>query len=144
MHFHAARLQRRVDRHGDLVPFSDQDRSRWDATLIAQGRRELRLSAAGNELTAYHVEAAIAEPHADAPSVDRTDWQAIVALYETLIGIQPSPVVALNRAVAIAQRDGPARGFEEIERIDDRRPYLPLPFTCLSYHATYRCSRSRA
>src|SRR5262249_37738073 len=93
-----------------------------------QGRQQLELSARGNELTAYHVEAAIAELHVEARGPDETDWDAIVSLYNTLLRLQPSPVVALNRAIAIAQRDGPARGLEEIGRIEDQRRLSRYPF----------------
>ncbi len=127
-HFHAARLPTRVDASGDLILLADQDRSLWDAAHVAAGRRLLAQSAAGDELTAYHVEAAIAELHAAARRADETDWNGIAVLYETLMRIQPSPVVVLNRAVAIAQRDGPARGLDEIERIRDRERLREYPF----------------
>jgi predicted RNA polymerase sigma factor len=128
LNFLAARLPERMDATGNLVLLVDQDRSGWDAALIAEGHRQLELSASGTEATAYHVEAAIAGLHATARSTEETDWNAIVSLYETLLHIQPSPVVALNRAVAVAQRDGPARGLEEIGRIPDRRRLLRYPF----------------
>jgi RNA polymerase sigma-70 factor (ECF subfamily) len=126
--FLAARLPGRIDVDGNLILLVDQDRSLWDARLIAEGRRHLELSAAGNELTTYHVEAAIAELHADAGRSEETDWNAIVSLYEMLMRIAPSPVVGLNRAVAVAQRDGPARGLEEIARIDDPDLLARYPF----------------
>jgi RNA polymerase sigma-70 factor (ECF subfamily) len=126
--FLAARLSQRVDAAGNLILLMDQDRATWDATLIAEGRRHLDLSAAGSAVTPYHVEAAIASVHAQATRAEDTDWRAIVALYETLFRLQPSPVVALNRAVAVAQRDGPARGVEEIGRIADRRRLARYPF----------------
>ncbi len=124
----AARLPGRVDAAGNLALLADQDRSSWNAARIAEGQRQLDLAASGDELTTYHVEAGIACLHAIAPNAAQTDWDAIVSLYETLMAIQPSPVVALNRAIAVAQRDGPARGIEEIERIDDRERLLQYPF----------------
>ncbi len=124
----AARLPGRVDAAGDLILLAEQDRSRWDPRLIAEGHRQLDLSAAGDELTAYHVEAAIAALHAAAPSAEDTDWDGIVSLYDTLMTIQPTPVVALNRAVALAQRDGPARGLEEIARIGGGKRLAGYPF----------------
>jgi predicted RNA polymerase sigma factor len=127
-HFLAARLPGRVDADGNLLALFEQDRSHWDRALIAEGRRQLELSAAGEELTAYHVEAAIAELHADADCVEHTDWDAIAALYDTLMKIAPTPVVALNRAVALAHRDGPARGLEEIKRIEDIERLAGYPF----------------
>jgi RNA polymerase sigma-70 factor (ECF subfamily) len=79
-------------------------------------------------LTTYHLEAAIAATHASAASVDETDWVAIVSLYDRLMTIAPSPVIALNRAIAIAQRDGPERGIEEIQAIEDRERLETYPF----------------
>jgi RNA polymerase sigma-70 factor (ECF subfamily) len=131
MNLHAARLPGRLDAGGNLLLLADQDRSRWDAARIAEGRRQLELSAAGDELTPYHVESAIAAVHAQAPSAEQTDWDEIVSLYDVLMRIQPSPVVAFNRAVALAQRSGPARGLEEIARIKDRKRLKCYPF----YHA---------
>jgi RNA polymerase sigma factor (sigma-70 family) len=128
LNFLAARLPERVDAAGNLTLLMEQDRSRWNAALIAEGHRQLALAASGTEVTAYHVEAAIAGVHAAARRVEETDWDAVVSLYDTLMHIQPSPVVALNRAVAIALRDGPARGLEEIGRIADRRRLLRYPF----------------
>ncbi len=125
---HAARLPGRVDPAGNLTPFEDQDRSRWDSARIAEGRRQLEFSATGDELTTFHVEAAIAHLHAEALSALETDWTAIVSLYDVLMHIQPSPVVALNRAVAVAQRDGPSSGLEEIARIEDQQRLARYPF----------------
>ncbi len=128
MCLHAARLPARLDPAGDLSPLLDQDRSRWDAGLVAEGLALLERSAAGPELTAYHVEAAIAAAHAGARTVDETDWHAIVSLYDRLMAIAPSPVVALNRAIAIGQRDGPERGLAELRGIADRDRLKRYPF----------------
>jgi RNA polymerase sigma factor (sigma-70 family) len=130
---HAARLPARVDGSGDLIPLLDQDRALWDRRLVTEGRRLLELSATGVELTGYHVEAAIASVHADARNVAETRWAEIVALYDTLHSIQPSPVVALNRAVAIAELEGPARGLEMIRAIEgsDRLAGYPFYFAAL-------------
>jgi len=128
MNLHAARLPGRLDAHGNLLLLVDQDRSRWDAARIAEGLRQLELSAAGDELTPYHVESAIAAAHARAPSAGQTDWDEIVSLYDLRMRIEPSPVVAFNRAVALAQRFGAARGLEEIARIKDRKRLERYPF----------------
>jgi RNA polymerase sigma-70 factor (ECF subfamily) len=128
MHLHAARIPARIDSAGDLSSLFDQDRSSWDAALIAEGLVLFERSAAGSELTAYHVEAAIAAMHASAPSVEETDWRSIVSLYDTLMKIDPSPVVALNRAIAIAQCDGDERGLEELQAIVDRDRLSSYPF----------------
>jgi RNA polymerase sigma factor (sigma-70 family) len=128
MCLHAARLPGRLDSAGDLNPLLDQDRSRWDGRLVAQGLELLERSAAGPELTAYHVEAAIAAAHATAPTADATDWALIVLLYDRLMIIASSPVVALNRAIAVAQRDGAERGIEELHAIGDRERLSRYPF----------------
>jgi predicted RNA polymerase sigma factor len=124
----AARLPARVDTSGNLVPLVDQDRSQWDQQLIAEGLRLLELSAAGSDLTEYHVEAAIASIHACALRTEDTDWGTIVSLYDTLLTIRPSPVVALNRAIAIAQHQGPERGLEVLTTIANHDRLAGYPF----------------
>ena len=128
MCLHAARLPARLDAGGDLQPLAGQDRSRWDRTLLAEGQRWLEDSATGPELSDYHVEAAIAWAHGSARSAEDTDWTRIVALYDQLMAIRPSPVVALNRAIAIAQRDGPERGLDEIRAIAEPEKLASYPF----------------
>lgn len=131
MYLGAARLPARLDASGELSPLFDQDRTHWDAAMIAEGRAWLERSATGSQISRYHVEAAIASVHADAPAFERTDWGAIVSLYDTLMTIAPSPVVALNRAIAIAQLHGPVRGLEAIDAIALRERLERYPF----YHA---------
>jgi RNA polymerase sigma factor (sigma-70 family) len=128
MYLHAARLPSRLDAHGDLLTLSDQDRSRWDRALLAAGERWLEQAAAGTELTDYHVEAAIAWVHGNAPSAGETDWRRIVALYDQLLALRPSPVVALNRAIAVAQLEGPERGLAEIGAIAGAEKLVRYPF----------------
>ncbi|MBV8282768.1 MAG: hypothetical protein JO347_12020 [Candidatus Eremiobacteraeota bacterium] len=128
MHLNAARLPGRVDASGALASLVEQDRSRWDRRLIDDGQRLLERSASGEALSEYHVEAAIAWAHADAPSAQETDWAKIVAFYDLLMKVRNSPVVALNRAIAIAQLDGPQRGLEEIGAIADRERLGDYPF----------------
>src|SRR5215831_3950386 len=106
----------------------DQDRSQWDQELIGEGLKLLDLSAVVSEVTEYHVEAAIASIHARASRVDETDWTGIVSLYDTLMAIHPSPIVALNRAIAVAQKEGPERGLEEIRAIPDIDRLNAYPF----------------
>jgi RNA polymerase sigma-70 factor (ECF subfamily) len=128
----AARLPARVDAAGELATLAEQDRSLWDPSMIADGVRELGRSAEGERLTAYHIEAAIASYHAIAPSFEETDWDAIVLHYDQLLELKPSPVVALNRAVAAAMADGPAAALPALESLashDALRNYLPLPAT---------------
>jgi RNA polymerase sigma factor (sigma-70 family) len=128
MCLHAARLPARIDASGNLSSLFDQDRSTWDQQLIAEGISFLDRSATGSELSEYHLEAAIASVHATAGGIDDTDWAKIVSLYDSLMTLRPSPVVALNRAIAIAQRNGPDRGVEEIQAITDRDRLKSYPF----------------
>ena len=128
MSLHAARLPGRIDSAGDLTPLAAQDRSLWDRSMIEEGKRLLNLSASGEELTEYHVEAAIAFHHATAPSHATTNWRAIVELYDTLFAIRSSPVVALNRAIAVAQMEGAERGLEEMKKIPNLARLATYPF----------------
>ena len=98
---------------------------------MSEGQRFLDVSATGSELTEYHVEAAIASVHTITHRTEETNWGKIVSLYDTLITIRPSPVVALNRAIAIAQHEGPERGLEEIRAIVNSDRLATYPF----YHA---------
>ena len=124
----AARLPARLDAMGNLSSLLDQDRSKWDAELLSEGQRFLDLSATGQQLTPYHLEAAIASVHASALRTEDTDWRTIVSLYDTLMTINPSAVVALNRAIAVAQCDGPERGLKEIRAIADNDRLANYPF----------------
>jgi RNA polymerase sigma factor (sigma-70 family) len=128
MCLHAARLPSRLDAGGDLSALVDQDRSTWDARLLAQGLALFEQSAGGLTLTAYHVEAAIAAVHASARRVEETDWAAVVSLYDRLMDIAPSPVVALNRAIAIGERDGAEEGLDALRAIEDRGRLANYPF----------------
>jgi RNA polymerase sigma-70 factor (ECF subfamily) len=128
MHLHAARLPARMDPSGHLSSLFDQDRSRWDSSLIAKGENFLDLAATGPEVSEYHLEAAIAWVHATAGRPPDTDWNQIVSLYDLLLTIRPSPVVALNRAIAIGEKEGPLRGLEEIQAIVDRDRLANYPF----------------
>lgn len=124
----AARLPARTDSSGSLVALFDQDRTLWDRTRVSEGMRLLELSASGTDLTVYHVEAAIASVHALAPCAEDTDWSAIIDLYDSLTQINASPIVALNRAIAIAQRDGPERGLEAMKAILNLGRLARYPF----------------
>lgn len=128
MHLNAARLPTRLDGSGNLVSFFDQDRSLWDSRLIAQGRAFLDFSASGTELTEYHIEAGIASIHTSADHAEDTDWKQIVSLYDVLMTVNPSPVVALNRAIAIAQMEGPERGLKEVNGIQGLERISSYPF----------------
>jgi len=112
MFFHDARRATRVDAAGDLVRLEDQDRSRWDAAEIGEGVTILDAALRRGRPGAYQVQAAIAACHATAADAADTDWAQIAALYGELVKLVPSPVVELNRAVAVAMADGPAAGLE--------------------------------
>lgn len=128
MALHAARLQSRTGADGELHALDQQDRTRWNRALLAEGLGLLERSATGTELTPWHVEAAIAAEHARAASVEETDWATIVALYDRLLRLSPSPVVALNRAIAIGERDGPDHGLAELEAIPGADRLARYPF----------------
>ena len=114
----AARFPARLDGDGKPVLLEQQDRRRWDRSAIRRGRAALASAvAAGRGLGAYGLQASIAECHAVAPSIEETDWDRIVVLYEALGRLAPSPVVDLNRAVAVAMRSGPAAGLEIVDQI---------------------------
>jgi RNA polymerase sigma-70 factor (ECF subfamily) len=145
MCLHASRLPSRIDESGSLSLLPDQDRSQWDAKLIVQGQKLLEQSATGDELSEYHIEAAIAWCHAVAPSARDTNWGQIVQLYDTLMTLRPSPVVALNRAIAIAQHKGPEQGLEAIRGIADRQRLESYPFYPMALgEFEFQCSRYAA
>ncbi len=112
-----SRRTARTTPEGDLVLLEDQDRALWDRELIAQGKALTVAALSTEKVGSYALQAAIAAVHADAASTASTDWAQIAALYELLRTAQPSPVVELNRAVAVAMRDGPAAGLELIDGI---------------------------
>ena len=112
-----SRRDARATAEGDLVLLEDQDRSRWNRALIAEGIGLVERSLATRRFGPYIIQAAIAAVHAEAPSAGATDWPQIVALYDVLVRMDPSPVVELNRAVAIAMRDGPAAGLPLVEAL---------------------------
>jgi RNA polymerase sigma-70 factor (ECF subfamily) len=123
MLFQDSRRHARTGPHGELVVLSDQDRSRWDRAEIEEGirvlNRALRLRRPGR----YQLEAAIAALHSEAPSAEQIDWPQIAALYEQLLLMVPSPVVALNRAVAVAQAGRPEDGLALVEQIEGLERY---------------------
>jgi RNA polymerase sigma-70 factor (ECF subfamily) len=128
MHLHAARLPARLDAAGELSALGDQDRGRWDAQRITAGCSLLGLAARGDVLTAYHLEAAIASEHATAPTLGATNWTSIVSLYDKLMALTPSPVIALNRAIALAERDGADEGLAALRAIEDNERLKDYPF----------------
>jgi len=125
MELHDARRASRVDAAGDLIPLDEQDRSLWDHQRIARATSRIDLVQPGR----YQLEAAIAAQHAVAASVDDTDWSSIARLYDQLRSVTPSPIVDLNRAVAIGMADGPAHGLHALDALDGvgLNGYLYLP-----------------
>jgi RNA polymerase sigma-70 factor (ECF subfamily) len=132
MLLHDARRAARVDAAGDLVALEDQDRSRWDRDSIAEGTAVLETALRRREPGPYQVQAAIAACHVTALDPALTDWTEIALLYGRLSQMMPTPVVALNRAVAVAMADGPAAGLsllDQIERSGALAGYHLLPAT---------------
>jgi RNA polymerase sigma-70 factor, ECF subfamily len=115
-----SRREARTTPGGDLIPLEEQNRSLWDMRRISEGTALVRRALSQGQLGPYAIQAAIAAVHAQAPSVAATDWAQIVGLYDLLLRILPSPVVELNRAVAVAMRDGPRAGLTLVEGILDR------------------------
>lgn len=117
MLLHEARRASRTGEDGELVPLEQQDRSLWNREMIAEGAQLVRQALVTRRVGPYTLQGAIAAVHAQSPSADDTDWNEIVGLYEVLMRIDPSPVIELNRAVAVAMRDGPEGGLELIDAI---------------------------
>lgn len=115
-----SRRRARTTLEGDIVLLEDQDRKLWDGDMIREGQELIRQVWDQGEVGVYSLQAAIAAVHAAAPTAADTDWQQITALYDILLLRNPSPVVELNRAVAVAMRDGPAAGLTLIESLLDR------------------------
>jgi RNA polymerase sigma-70 factor (ECF subfamily) len=117
MLLHESRRETRETPDGDLILLDEQDRSRWNRALIDEGITLVRTAFTSPEIGPYAVQAAIAAVHAEAPNAADTDWNEIVGLYGLLMRASPSPIVALNRSVAIAMRDGPEVGLAELDRL---------------------------
>jgi RNA polymerase sigma-70 factor (ECF subfamily) len=117
MLLHESRRAARASPTGDLVLLEDQDRSLWDRATISEGTALVERALSSRRVGPYTLQAAIAAVHAGAPSAAATDWSQIVGLYGILTRVEPSPVVELNRAVAVAMRDGPETGLELIDAI---------------------------
>jgi RNA polymerase sigma-70 factor (ECF subfamily) len=130
MLLNTARLPTRQDEGGNLLRLEEQDRTRWDQPMIDRGMSHLRESASGDSMTEYHLQAGIAACHAMAKDYQATDWGSILSLYDRLLEFDDSPVVALNRAVAVGNVHGPKAGLEAVTAIGDSR-------TLNSYYLLY-------
>jgi RNA polymerase sigma-70 factor (ECF subfamily) len=115
MLFHAARLEARLDQRGSVLLMEEQDRGKWDQRLIHRALEFLARSAEGSVISVFHLEAAIACQHCTAPSYAETDWPAILRLYDALLALHRSPVYLLNRAIVVAQIDGPCAGIRALD-----------------------------
>jgi RNA polymerase sigma-70 factor (ECF subfamily) len=120
MLLHESRRGARTSPSGDLILLEDQDRAKWDRKLIAEGVALVEKALSSRRFGPYSLQAAISAVHAEAPDAASTDWAQIVALYDVLARLDPSPVVALNRAVALAMRDGPAAALRVIEAVMEK------------------------
>ena len=131
--FHHARTAARAGADGELILLADQDRGRWDRALIERGAVHLKASMAGAELTALHLEAAIASVHAVAPCFEATDWTGLAHFYRLLEDLKPTPIVRLNAAIACAQAEGPAPGLARLDALAETRK--------LAFYALYHAAR---
>jgi RNA polymerase sigma factor (sigma-70 family) len=119
MLLNAARIPARVDDEGNLLRLQEQDRAKWDQALIARGMFHFAQSAAGDILTEYHLQAGMAACHCAAKDYESTDWPQVLSLYDRLVELDESPVVALNRAIVIANIHGPQAGLDAVKAIED-------------------------
>lgn len=130
MYLNASRFKSRVGVHGNILTMAEQDRLKWDRSLMQKGFYYLEKSTVEKTLSIYHILAAISAYHCSAPNFDLTDWKSILSLYDKLIQIDHSPVVLLNRAIAVSKVSGPLQGLDELERIKDSPVFA-------SYHLFY-------
>jgi RNA polymerase sigma factor (sigma-70 family) len=117
MYFHASRIDSRLTAEGEIILLPFQDRTKWNRELISLGNVFMNKAATGNEISSYHLEAAIAYEHATADTFDNTNWKQILEYYDLLIGLSSSPVVELNRAVAVLYTLGPEAALKAVEEI---------------------------
>lgn len=143
----ASRLPARVDHAGDLLPMAEQDRSLWSRELISEGLRLLSGAASGDQLSSYHLLAGIAAEHAVAATFHSTNWAHVLDLYDMLVDVDPSPIVKLNRVVAVAMAKGAQAGLDALDQLGEPktlRDYYLLPATraeLLSRQGRYAESR---
>jgi RNA polymerase sigma-70 factor (ECF subfamily) len=117
MLLHESRRKARTSPDGDLILLEQQDRSLWNRAQIIEGISLVEQALSSKRIGPYTLQATIAAVHAEAPNTEQTDWAQIVALYDLLLRIEPSPIIELNRAVAVAMRDGPAKGLELVDAL---------------------------
>jgi RNA polymerase sigma-70 factor (ECF subfamily) len=134
MSFQGARIPARVDAAGDILTLAQQDRTLWNQAWLARGWRNMDLSIAGDELSAYHIECAIAACHAAAPSYADTDWSSILERYDQLVTLSPSPIVKLNRAVAVAKVFGLDAGLAALDELENSDATRGIDASLAAYH----------
>lgn len=144
MLLHESRREARVSPKGEIILLKDQDRSLWNAEMISEGKALVEEALRSRRFGGYTLQAAISAIHADAVSSDQTDWNQIVVLYSVLLRVDPSPVVELNRAVAVAMRDGPESGLEIIDHILGRGELTTYQFAYSSRGELLRRMGKRA
>jgi RNA polymerase sigma-70 factor (ECF subfamily) len=120
MLLNGARLPARIDGQGNILRLKEQDRTCWDRAMMAGGMYHLAHSTSGDEITEFHLQAGIAACHCAAKDYESTDWPQILSLYDRLLEFDNSPIIALNRAVAVARVHGPQAGLDAIAAIEDR------------------------
>jgi predicted RNA polymerase sigma factor len=124
MCLNAARFRTRVGSFGEIILLHQQQRGEWDADLIREGVLALGAAATGDDISPYHLEAGIAACHCLAADEAGTDWPRILSLYDQLLLLKPTPIVAMNRSVVVARLHGPAAGLDALERIHDRKSLM--------------------
>jgi RNA polymerase sigma factor (sigma-70 family) len=137
--FQFARFATRSDDQGELLLLAEQDRSKWDLQLLAEGLEQFRLAATGNELSDYHIQAEIASIHGLADEYSSTDWERIIACYDQLLDRTFSPVVALNRLVAVSEHRGAQPAFDELASLGSN--YLMTSFNLYHLVRGHLCER---
>ena len=121
MCFHAARIESRITTEGEIILLSMQDRTKWNRQLVDEGNAYMNKAAFGDEISTYHLEAAIAFEHCIAESFEQTNWKKILEYYEWLCRISPSPVTELNKAIVVMQVDGADAALQVLNKINDRK-----------------------
>jgi RNA polymerase sigma-70 factor (ECF subfamily) len=144
MLFHAARLEARLDQRGSVLLLEEQDRGRWDRRLIRRAQEFLARSAEGTVISAFHLEAAIACHHCTAKSFAETDWPAILRLYDALLTLQRSPVYLLNRAIVVAQIEGPQAGIRLLDEAGQDAALRHYHLFDATLGELYRCAGDMA
>lgn len=128
MYFHIARINGRFDKSGEVIPLASQDRSTWDKTAIVRGVEPMGLSAAGEELSSYHIESGIACKHCLVASFEETDWIGILDLYDLLFDINPNPLIEVIRATVRAHAGDPQMAAAEVESLEHEPTFQTYPF----------------